>query len=113
MSPHSTHDTTRTDDTRIGAVRPLITPALLEERLGAQLLLRSTRSFAVTELGKSGAFTALGIEPVTESTEQFRKFIHVVRAVSSDIIDADIEHVCAFANLIFRHLHARVEISIE
>ena len=35
MSPHSTHDTTRTDDTRIGAVRPLITPALLEERLPA------------------------------------------------------------------------------
>jgi 3-deoxy-7-phosphoheptulonate synthase len=29
----STHDTTRTDDTRIGAVRPLITPALLEEWL--------------------------------------------------------------------------------
>lgn len=27
----STHDTTRIDDTRIGAVRPLITPALLEE----------------------------------------------------------------------------------
>jgi 3-deoxy-7-phosphoheptulonate synthase len=29
----STHDTTRTDDIRIGAVRPLITPALLEEWL--------------------------------------------------------------------------------
>jgi 3-deoxy-7-phosphoheptulonate synthase len=29
----STHDTTRIDDLRIGAVRPLITPALLEERL--------------------------------------------------------------------------------
>ena len=27
----STHDTTRIDDTRIGAVRPLITPALLQE----------------------------------------------------------------------------------
>lgn len=31
----STSDTTRIDDTRIGAVRPLITPALLEERLPA------------------------------------------------------------------------------
>jgi len=29
----TTHDTTRIDDTRIGAVRPLITPALLEEKL--------------------------------------------------------------------------------
>ena len=35
MSSHTTHDKTRTDDTRIGAVRPLITPALLEERLPA------------------------------------------------------------------------------
>jgi 3-deoxy-7-phosphoheptulonate synthase len=32
-SPLSTHDTTRIDDTRIGAVRPLITPALLDEKL--------------------------------------------------------------------------------
>jgi 3-deoxy-7-phosphoheptulonate synthase len=31
--PTHTHDTTRIDDTRISAVRPLITPALLEERL--------------------------------------------------------------------------------
>jgi 3-deoxy-7-phosphoheptulonate synthase len=31
--PISTHDTTRIDDTRIGAVRPLITPALLQEWL--------------------------------------------------------------------------------
>ncbi|MEO8155262.1 MAG: 3-deoxy-7-phosphoheptulonate synthase, partial [Rhizobacter sp.] len=29
----STLDTTRIDDTRIGAVRPLITPALLQERV--------------------------------------------------------------------------------
>ena len=39
MTPHAhtpsltTHDTTRIDDTRIGAVRPLITPALLQEWL--------------------------------------------------------------------------------
>ena len=30
-TPISTHDTTRIDDTRIKAVRPLITPALLQE----------------------------------------------------------------------------------
>ena len=29
----TTHDTTRIDDTRIDAVRPLISPALLMERL--------------------------------------------------------------------------------
>ncbi len=44
----TTHDTTRIDDTRIGAVRPLITPALLEERLpvpeAAQGLVESSRA---------------------------------------------------------------------
>ncbi len=43
----TTHDTTRIDDTRIGAVRPLITPALLEESLpvtvAAQALVESSR----------------------------------------------------------------------
>ncbi len=43
----STHDTTRIDDTRIGAVRPLITPALLEERWPipdtAQILVECSR----------------------------------------------------------------------
>ena len=34
-APPSTHDTTRIDDTRIGAVRPLVTPALLQEWLPA------------------------------------------------------------------------------
>ena len=33
LSALSTQDTTRIDDTRIGAVRPLITPALLQEWL--------------------------------------------------------------------------------
>ena len=33
--PLTTIDTTRIDDTRIGAVRPLITPSLLEEKLRA------------------------------------------------------------------------------
>jgi 3-deoxy-7-phosphoheptulonate synthase len=44
----TTHDRTRIDDTRIGAVRPLITPALLEEKLpvpeAAQALVESSRA---------------------------------------------------------------------
>jgi 3-deoxy-7-phosphoheptulonate synthase len=44
----TTHDTTRIDDVRIGAVRPLITPALLEESLpvpdAAQALVESSRA---------------------------------------------------------------------
>ncbi|MEN9437080.1 MAG: hypothetical protein RIR09_1735 [Pseudomonadota bacterium] len=44
----STHDATRIDDTRIGAVRPLITPALLEEKLpvpeAAQQLVEGSRA---------------------------------------------------------------------
>ncbi len=44
----TTHDTTRIDDTRIGAVRPLITPALLEETLpvgdAAQELVENSRT---------------------------------------------------------------------
>ena len=47
-NPISTHDTTRIDDTRIKAVRPLITPALLEEWLpapdAAQTLVESSRA---------------------------------------------------------------------
>src|SRR5438045_9710372 len=44
----STLDTTRIDDVRIGAVRPLITPALLQERVpvrdGTLALVESSRA---------------------------------------------------------------------
>ncbi|CAM8622397.1 AroG 3-deoxy-D-arabino-heptulosonate 7-phosphate (DAHP) synthase [Comamonadaceae bacterium] len=44
----TTHDTTRIDDVRISAVRPLITPALLEEKLpvpaAAEALVESSRA---------------------------------------------------------------------
>jgi 3-deoxy-7-phosphoheptulonate synthase len=47
-APLTTHDTTRIDDTRIGAVRPLISPALLEEKLPVpqpvQALVESSRA---------------------------------------------------------------------
>ena len=48
LHPLTTHDTTRIDDTRIGAVRPLITPALLDEWLPvpppAQALVEHSRA---------------------------------------------------------------------
>ena len=48
VTPLSTQDTTRIDDLRIGAVRPLITPALLQEWLpapdSAQALVASSRA---------------------------------------------------------------------
>jgi 3-deoxy-7-phosphoheptulonate synthase len=47
-APLTTHDSTRIDDVRIGAVRPLITPALLEEKLpappAAQALVETSRA---------------------------------------------------------------------
>ncbi len=47
-APLTTHDSTRIDDTRISAVRPMITPALLEEKLpmpqAAQSLVESSRA---------------------------------------------------------------------
>jgi 3-deoxy-7-phosphoheptulonate synthase len=48
VTPLSTLDSTRTDDVRIGAVRPLITPALLQEWLptpeSVQTLVQSSRA---------------------------------------------------------------------
>ena len=48
IDPVSTHDTTRIDDTRIRAVRPLLTPALLQEWLpapdAAQDLVETSRA---------------------------------------------------------------------
>lgn len=54
QSESGTHDTTRIDDTRIRAVRPLITPALLQEKLPVpdttQALVESSRTAISTVL---------------------------------------------------------------
>ena len=56
----TTHDTTRIDDVRIGAVRPLITPALLEEKLpvpaAAEALVESSRAAISRSLTISGGW---------------------------------------------------------
>lgn len=54
QSESGTHDTTRIDDTRIRAVRPLITPALLQEKLPVpdttEALVESSRTAISTVL---------------------------------------------------------------
>jgi tripartite-type tricarboxylate transporter receptor subunit TctC len=56
---------------------------LAEERV--QLLNKAINK-AVDELSKSGALTALGIEPVTESVDQFRKYIATDVARSAELL---------------------------
>ncbi|HEX7382751.1 MAG TPA: 3-deoxy-7-phosphoheptulonate synthase, partial [Burkholderiaceae bacterium] len=55
--PLSTHDTTRIDDTRIRAVRPLVTPALLQEWLpvapAAEALVEGSRD-AISRVLRGG-----------------------------------------------------------
>jgi tripartite-type tricarboxylate transporter receptor subunit TctC len=41
---------------------------------------------AVAELARNGAFASLGIEPVTESSEQFRRYVAQDVAQSSDLL---------------------------
>ena len=52
-----------------GVWAPKDTPA---DRIAA---LNGAINAAMSELGKSGALASLGIEPVTESPEQFRRYI--------------------------------------
>lgn len=49
-------------------------------------LLNKAINKAVDELSKSGALTMLGIEPVTESVDQFRKYIATDVARSADLL---------------------------
>src|SRR5690606_23810891 len=50
--------------------------ALLEERLGAQLLLRSTRSFTVTEVGKRYYEHCRAMLTEAEAAEEFVALTH-------------------------------------
>jgi tripartite-type tricarboxylate transporter receptor subunit TctC len=48
--------------------------------------LNAAINAAVSELGKSGAFASLGIEPVTETPEQFKRFIASDVAQSAELL---------------------------
>jgi tripartite-type tricarboxylate transporter receptor subunit TctC len=49
-------------------------------------LLNKTANEAVRQLTKAGAFTPLGIEPVTESTEEFRRYTQGYVAESAELL---------------------------
>jgi tripartite-type tricarboxylate transporter receptor subunit TctC len=49
-------------------------------------LLNTTINRAVSELGKSGAFAKLGVEPVTESIEQFKRYVANDVAQSAELL---------------------------
>lgn len=63
-----------------GVWAPKDTPA---DRVAA---LNAAVNAAVAELGKSGAFPKLGIEPVTEGTEQFRRYIAADVAQGAELL---------------------------
>lgn len=63
-----------------GVWAPKATPP---ERVAA---LNTVINQAVAELGKSGAFARIGVEPVTESPEQFRRYIAADVAQSVELL---------------------------
>jgi tripartite-type tricarboxylate transporter receptor subunit TctC len=65
-----------------GVWAPKDTPADRVAKLNAAI------NAAVAELGKSGAFAQLGVEPVTESPEQFKSFVARDVAQGSELLKA-------------------------
>ena len=98
MAPNrilTTHDTTRIDDTRIGAVRPLMTPALLQERqpLGdtaAQFVEQHRREIADVLHGRSDRLLAIvgpcSIHDHAQAMEYARQLQEVVQQFSEELL---------------------------
>jgi len=63
-----------------GVWAPKDTPA---DRIAA---LNAAINAAVADLGKSGAFASLGIEPVTETPEQFKRFVATDVAQGAELL---------------------------
>jgi len=63
-----------------GVWAPKDTPA---DRIGA---LNTAINSAVAELAKTGAFASLGIEPVSESTEQFKRYVATDVAQGAELL---------------------------
>ncbi len=91
----STHDTTRIDDVRIRAVRPLITPALLQEWLptheaGGRLVERSRREISRVLHGQDDRLLAVvgpcSIHDHDEALEYARRLQDAAAALEQDLL---------------------------
>jgi tripartite-type tricarboxylate transporter receptor subunit TctC len=49
-------------------------------------ILNTAANEAVRQLAKSGAFAQLGIEPVTESIDEFRRYTHGYIAENAELL---------------------------
>ena len=94
-TPPATHDTTRVNNVRIGAVRPLMTPALLEERLPviSQLASRvEQHRSAVADIlhGRSDRLLAVvgpcSIHDHAQAMEYARQLHPIAQQLADDIL---------------------------
>ncbi|MEO8523172.1 MAG: 3-deoxy-7-phosphoheptulonate synthase [Caldimonas sp.] len=91
-SRNSTLDTTRIDDVRIGAVRPLITPALLQERVPVDdatlALVETSRQAIAAVLHGSDHRLVVIVGPCSiHDHEQALEYAALLKAVASRVSD--------------------------
>ena len=91
-SRNSTLDTTRIDDVRIGAVRPLITPALLQERVpvedDALALVESSRVAIASVLHGTDPRLVVVVGPCSiHDHDQALEYATLLKAVSDRLSD--------------------------
>jgi len=89
----STLDTTRIDDVRIGAVRPLITPALLQERVPVRddtlALVETSRAVLADVLHGRNDRLIVVVGPCSiHDHDQALEYGHCLKAVADDLQDA-------------------------
>ena len=92
-SRHATRDTTRIDDTRIDAVRPLITPALLMEKLPGSdatlaLVERSRDEIARVLQGRDDRLIVVVGPCSIHDHEQALQYAALLKAAAAPLADA-------------------------
>jgi len=94
-TPFKTHDTTRIDDTRISSVRPLITPALLQEYLpltdnGANHVEKHRKAIADVLHGRNDRLMVIAgpcsIHDHDQATEYARQLLSIAQELANDLL---------------------------
>lgn len=94
-TPFKTHDTTRIDDTRISSVRPLITPALLQEYLpltdnGANHVEKHRKAIADVLHGRNDRLLVIAgpcsIHDHDQAMEYARQLLSIAQELADDLL---------------------------